>query len=102
MRLKPPLGPAHLLDLDAEVAKHRRHGVDVLDDRDVEELDRLVGEQRRRHRRQGGVLAAGDREGAGQLHPAGDVELLHPGKGTPVSSVVAAAARAGACAARRP
>ena len=54
-----------------------RHGPDVLDVRDVGQLQRLVGEESRGHDRKGRVLAAGDRDLPGEPATAGDAEQVH-------------------------
>jgi hypothetical protein len=59
------------------VTEHGRHGPDVLDVRDVGQLQRLVGEERRGHDRKGRVLAAGDRDLPEEPATAGDAEQVH-------------------------
>ena len=66
-----------LLDGDANVLEHPRHRRDVLDVRDVAQLHLLVGQQRRRHDRQGGVLAPRDRDAPLEPAPATDAQEFH-------------------------
>ena len=66
-----------VVDGHPDVPEHRGHGRDVLDVGDVAELDLLVGEERRRHDRQGRVLAPGDRDAALEPAPATDTEDFH-------------------------
>ena len=68
--VEPPGVGVGVLDGDPDVLEHPRHRRDVLDVGDVAQLDRLVGEQRRRHDRQGGVLAPGDRDAPLEPSPA--------------------------------
>jgi hypothetical protein len=80
--VEPPATVGDLLDDDPEVAEHGRHGPDVLDVRDVGQLQRLVGEQSRGHDRKGRVLAPGDRDLPGEPATAGDAEQVHRAYGT--------------------
>ena len=57
-RVDAPVVVLDEVHLHAEVANHLRHGVDVLDVRRVDELHRLIAEQRGGHHRQRRVLAA--------------------------------------------
>ena len=66
-----------VLDHDADVLEHPGHGRDVLDVRHVAKLHLLVGEQRRRHDRQRGVLAPGDRDSSLEPPPATDAQEFH-------------------------
>ena len=67
------------LDLDAEVRQQLEHRLGVADLRHVVEHDPLVREKARGQERQGRILVAGGRDGAGQRHAAFDDELFHQG-----------------------
>ena len=62
---------------DPDVLEHLRHRRDVLDVGNVPQLHLLVGEQRRSHDRQGGVLAPGDRDVPFEPAPATDAKEFH-------------------------
>src|SRR5487761_1671658 len=72
-----PTSTAETLGGHPQVAEHRHHGADVLDLRDVTQLEGLVGEQRRRHHRQRGVLAPRDRHLSAERPPAHDAKHVH-------------------------
>ena len=76
-RVQPPRVQVGVLDDDTDMLEHAGHGRDVLDVRHVAELHRLIGEQRRGHDRERGVLAPGDRDSTLEPPPATDAQQFH-------------------------
>ena len=64
-------------DLDAVLAQQRDHGGDVGEPRHVLQGERLVGQHRRHHQRQAGVLRARHDDLALELLAAFDPDAIH-------------------------
>ena len=72
--------------VDAVIAEDALEERDVGEARHVVEGQRLVGQEARDHQRQGGVLGAGNRDGAVQPGAADDANAIHDVPLSPAST----------------
>ena len=64
--------------VDAMIAENVSELADVGETREIFQSQRLLGEQRRDHQRQRGVLRARNRNGAVEGRPAANLYAIHP------------------------